>query len=49
MKKLEYSPIVRKKLIKLKEYLSTEYNKNTARDVLQGITEDALWCIRTFR
>ena len=41
MKKLEYSPIVRKKLIKLKEYLSTEYNKNTARDVLRGITEDA--------
>lgn len=41
MKKLEYSPIVRRKLKRLKEYLSLEYDNKTAHDILQGITDDA--------
>ncbi|MBQ6293361.1 MAG: type II toxin-antitoxin system RelE/ParE family toxin [Lachnospiraceae bacterium] len=41
MKKLEFSPLVRNKLRRLKLHLLSEYGDTTAIKILRGIIEDA--------
>lgn len=41
MKKVEYSPVARKKLKALKVWLSERFGESTAKDVLGGLLTDA--------
>ncbi len=41
MNKLEYSPLVRRKLVSLRKWLTEHFDEKTAQDVLGGILLDA--------
>ena len=41
MNKLEYSPLVKKKMLALKEWLCEHFDTDTAKKILTGMTEDA--------